>query len=341
MSDSNERDANDSESDPTIKLNSDSESASRADQSMPSRAKIDPGADETPWEDSEASVDDATLPPRDLAPAQDHHTALPPRTVNSDTIPANDATLPPRSQKGDTVATDEALLPPRAGSGELNTVAEDSVSGSPGSGGDASSRVRHFGEYELIDEIARGAMGVVYQARQAKLNRIVALKMILAGQLASDEDVQRFYIEAEAAANLEHPGIVPIYEIGEHDGQHFFSMAFIEGESLADRVKEGPMPPREAAEITKKIAQAIAYAHEHKVIHRDLKPANILIDADGQPKVTDFGLAKNTEGDSGLTASGQILGTPAYMPPNRPRVRPIPSDHRPISIRWEPFCTLC
>jgi len=118
-------------------------------------------------------------------------------------------------------------------------------------------------------------MGVVYKARQTKLNRIVALKMILSGQLASQEDVQRFYTEAEAAANLDHAGIVPIYEIGEHDGQHFFSMGFIEGKSLADRVKEGPMPPREAAAITMKIAEAIAYAHERGVIHRDLKPTSL------------------------------------------------------------------
>lgn len=177
--------------------------------------------------------------------------------------------------------------------------------------------LQRFGDYELLAEIARGGMGVVYKARQTKLNRVVALKMILTGQLASKNEVQRFYIEAEAAANLEHPGIIPIYEIGEHAGHHFFSMAFVEGPSLADALRDGPLPPREAAETTRKIAEAIAYAHRQNVIHRDLKPANILIDSDGQPKITDFGLAKKTESEDGLTATGQILGTPSYMPPEQ------------------------
>ena len=168
-----------------------------------------------------------------------------------------------------------------------------------------------------MEEIARGGMGVVYKARQINLNRTVALKMILAGQFAGREDVQRFYTEAEAAAQLDHPGIVPIFEIGEHAGQHYFSMGYIEGESLAQKVAAGPLPPREAAELVKKICDAMSYAHERGVIHRDLKPANVLIDANGQPKVTDFGLAKRTEADSGLTGTGQILGTPAYMPPEQ------------------------
>ncbi|MEO2031007.1 MAG: serine/threonine-protein kinase [Planctomycetaceae bacterium] len=182
---------------------------------------------------------------------------------------------------------------------------------------DAAPGLRSFGDYELLQEIARGGMGVVYKARQTKLNRVVALKMILSGQLASPEDVQRFYVEAEAAASLEHPGIVPIYEIGEHDHQHFFSMGFIEGASLESQVKDGPLPPREAATVTQRVSEAIAYAHAQGVIHRDLKPANILIDTGGEPKVTDFGLAKKTEGDSGLTGTGQILGTPGYMPPEQ------------------------
>lgn len=181
----------------------------------------------------------------------------------------------------------------------------------------AASPGRQFGDYELIDEIARGGMGVVYRARQTRLNRVVALKMILSGQLASESDVQRFYTEAEAAAGLDHPGIVPIFEVGEHDGQHFFSMGFVEGSSLSERVSDGPLPVNEAARLTKLTAEAIAYAHQQGVIHRDLKPANILLDADSQPRVTDFGLAKKFNEDSGLTASGQILGTPGYMPPEQ------------------------
>jgi WD40 repeat protein/tRNA A-37 threonylcarbamoyl transferase component Bud32 len=181
----------------------------------------------------------------------------------------------------------------------------------------AGATVRYFGDYELLEEIARGGMGVVYKARQVNLNRIVALKMILAGQLANDSDVKRFYAEAEAAAKLDHPGIVPIFEIGQHDGQHYFSMAFIEGESLAKKVADGPLPPRVGAELVKKVAEAVEYAHQKGIIHRDLKPANVLLDAQGQPKVTDFGLAKQLKGDSGLTGTGQILGTPSYMPPEQ------------------------
>jgi tRNA A-37 threonylcarbamoyl transferase component Bud32 len=177
--------------------------------------------------------------------------------------------------------------------------------------------IRYFGDYELLEEIARGGMGVVYKARQASLNRTVALKMILAGQLASEEDVQRFHAEAEAAANLDHPGIVPIYEVGIHNGQHYFSMGYVEGNSLAARIVDGPLPPREAAEATQRVAEAVAYAHAHGVIHRDLKPANVLLDKHGHPRVTDFGLAKRVQADSDMTRSGQILGTPSSMPPEQ------------------------
>src|SRR5271165_6780868 len=178
-------------------------------------------------------------------------------------------------------------------------------------------RVRYFGDYEIIREIARGGMGVVFQARQVSLNRPVALKMILAGQLANDTDVKRFYTEAEAAANLDHPGIVPIFEVGQHEGQHYFSMGFVEGQSLAQRLADGPLPPREAAELIAKVAQAIEFAHQRGVNHRDLKPANILLDRNDNPRVTDFGLAKKLQTDSGLTGSGQIMGTPSYMPPEQ------------------------
>ena len=225
------------------------------------------------------------------------------------------ATLPPDKAMIDEYAT----LPPEARDQEFATIvpAHKSNALPMTAGNRAGTRIRYFGDYELLSEIARGGMGVVYKARQVNLNRIVALKMILAGQLASDEDVKRFYTEAEAAANLDHPGIVPIFEIGEHDGQHYFSMGFIEGHSLADRVKDGPLPPTDAASIVRKISEAIAYAHEKGVIHRDLKPANVLMDVSGEPKVTDFGLARKLEQDSGLTRTGAVMGTPSYMPPEQ------------------------
>lgn len=185
--------------------------------------------------------------------------------------------------------------------------------GTPGRG----TRIQYFGEYELISEIARGGMGVIFKARQIKLNRIVALKMLLSGTFARADEIQRFKIEAEAAANFAHPGIVPIFEIGEQQGQHYFSMGFVDGKNLSERIKDGPLRPREAAQITMMICDAVAFAHERGVIHRDLKPANVLIDSSGQPRVTDFGLAKRIQSDSGLTSTGAIMGTPSYMAPEQ------------------------
>lgn len=160
-------------------------------------------------------------------------------------------------------------------------------------------------------------MGVVYKARQTTLGRIVALKMILAGQLASELDVRRFYNEAEAAGKLDHPGIVPVHAFGQHDGQHFFSMGYVAGPSLADCLTDGPLAPGHAAEIMIGISRAIAYAHARGVIHRDLKPANVLLEPDGSPRVTDFGLARRVEVDERLTTTGQILGTPGFMAPEQ------------------------
>jgi len=152
-------------------------------------------------------------------------------------------------------------------------------------------KVRYFGDYELLDEIARGGMGVVYQAMQTSLNRIVAIKMILSGHLAGEDDVKRFRTEAEAAANLKHPGIVPVHEVGVHEGHHYFSMDYIAGRSLAEIVRENPLSGRKAAEYVRSIADAVQYAHQQGTLHRDLKPSNILIDAEDRVHVTDFGLA--------------------------------------------------
>jgi serine/threonine protein kinase len=183
-------------------------------------------------------------------------------------------------------------------------------------------RVRYFGDYELLEEIARGGMGVVFRARQVSLDRVVALKMILAGQLASAADVQRFHTEAKAAANLKHPGIVAIHEIGEHEGQHFFSMDYVAGKSLAALIRENPLPAARAARYVQQVAEAIQHAHQHGTLHRDVKPSNVLIDAADQPHVTDFGLAKRLGGDAGLTMTGQLLGTPSYMSPEQAAGRP-------------------
>lgn len=176
---------------------------------------------------------------------------------------------------------------------------------------------REFGDFELQRELGRGGMGIVYQARQRSLDRTAAVKMILRGQWASAADLARFRSEAESAARLDHPHIVPVYEVGEHDGQPYFVMKYVEGVTLASRLAEGPIPPREAAALLAPICDAIHFAHERGILHRDLKPSNILIDVDGRPHVTDFGLAKRVESDAQLTRSGAVLGTPCYMAPEQ------------------------
>jgi tetratricopeptide (TPR) repeat protein len=183
----------------------------------------------------------------------------------------------------------------------------------------AGTIVRYFGDYELLRELGRGGMGVVFEARQVSLNRKVAVKMILSGQYASPAEVVRFRAEAEAAAQLEHSGIVAIHEIGTHQGQHYFAMAYVEGSSLAARLREGPLPPREAADLLARVADAVEHAHHQGVIHRDLKPANVLLDVQGRPRVTDFGLARrvSSDGEKGLTITGQPIGTPSFMAPEQ------------------------
>ena len=196
-----------------------------------------------------------------------------------------------------------ATLPPRSSSDPPRT--------------DLQSLPCRFGDYMLLEKIAQGGMGVVFRARQSGLNRIVAVKTILSGEFAHDSEIERFHLEAEAAGRLQHPGIVPIFDVGCTGGQHYFSMPFIEGESLAARIKEGPLEPLQAARLVQKIASAMQEAHKHGVVHRDLKPGNVLIDKRGEPRITDFGLAKRVEADQQLTTTGMVLGTPGYMPPEQ------------------------
>jgi eukaryotic-like serine/threonine-protein kinase len=204
-------------------------------------------------------------------------------------------------------------VPPNDGSQETLTTmtAKDRPTRGGAAGGLAPCQ---FGQYELVEEVARGGMGIVYKARQRKLDRIVALKMIL---LDSESAVRRFQFEAEAAAKLDHPGVVPIHDVGEHNGQHYLCMAFVDGESLAARVSRGPLPPDEAARIVRDVAEAVQHAHERGIIHRDLKPANIMIDGTNRPRVTDFGLARKSDVVGALTTDGSIFGTPSYMSPEQ------------------------
>jgi eukaryotic-like serine/threonine-protein kinase len=174
--------------------------------------------------------------------------------------------------------------------------------------------------YEILDELGRGGMGVVYKARQVALNRVVALKMVLSGAHASPHQLERFRTEAEAIARFQHPHIVQIYEVGERDGLPFFSLEYLDGGSLTDQIKREPQPPDRAARIAAQLARGVQYAHAHGIAHRDLKPANILFDRDGVPKITDFGLAKKLEaGAASHTQSGTIVGTPSYMAPEQAR----------------------
>jgi WD40 repeat protein len=179
------------------------------------------------------------------------------------------------------------------------------------------SRIRYFGDYELKLILGRGGMGVVYQAKQLSLNRLVALKMIRAGLWAGDDEVRRFQNEAEAVANLDHPRIVTIYEVGQYEGHHYFSMRLVEGSGLEKVLDQHAEDPRRAARLVSEVARAVHHAHQRGILHRDLKPSNILLDGDGHPHVTDFGLAKRLEGNGALSISGSVVGTPQYMSPEQ------------------------
>lgn len=177
---------------------------------------------------------------------------------------------------------------------------------------------RRIGDYEIVEEVARGGMGILYRAKQLKLNRVVALKVILKGEFASEQEVRRFQAEAEAAGALDHSNILPVYEVGQDSSWHFFSMRLIEGGSLDAKLRAGALPQREAARLMMTVASAVHHAHQHGILHRDLKPGNILLDANGTPYVADFGLAKQIDkGSANATRSDAIMGTPGYMSPEQ------------------------
>ena len=189
---------------------------------------------------------------------------------------------------------------------------------SHGERGPAQAKVpREFGDYELLEEVGRGGQGVVFRAWQKSLNRTVAVKIIGIGQLTTGAHLKRLRREAAAAAKLNHPGIVPVYEVGERDGTYYFSMRFVEGDCLDEAVSRGLISVRQAAQLIAKVARTVHYAHEHGILHRDIKPGNILLDANGEPHLTDFGLARLVEHGSTVTGSLEIMGTPSYMAPEQ------------------------
>jgi len=203
----------------------------------------------------------------------------------------------------------------KLGGAELGILVKRQEAGAEVHGSEAAGR--KFGKYEVLEKIAQGGMGAVYKARQLNLDRLVALKLLPFGQFSRDDLLQRFRSEASAAAALQHPNIVAVHDVGEHDGQPFFSMDFVEGRTLAELVRDQPLPAKRAAAYLKTIAEAVHYAHQHGILHRDLKPSNILIDTSDQPRITDFGLAKRLGGDSDLTLTGQVLGSPNFISPEQ------------------------
>jgi serine/threonine protein kinase/formylglycine-generating enzyme required for sulfatase activity len=192
----------------------------------------------------------------------------------------------------------------------------------------ARAEKTRFGNYYIIEKIAQGGMGIIYKARQRGLDRIVALKVLLAGESATKDTIERFYLEAKSAAKLRHPNIVPIHEVGIHDGKHFFTMDFIHGQNLRHMIINEKINLHWALEVTAKVARALHYAHEQGIVHRDVKPENIILDDTGEPQITDFGLAKDIGLDANLTRAGVVMGTPAYMSPEQARGERSEIDHR-------------
>jgi serine/threonine protein kinase len=300
-------------------------------------------ADETPNDDKQKATTAKSLPTADYAQLSRevtvHHEVS--NLVSKKTTPPSD---PKTSDPTINLISSDTIAAPPTNLHEAETIAgvmptiEFNVSGKEPVTAAKPSQARslrtlsnavpvddgpyigEIGDYLLIEQIGRGGMGVVYKAHQRKVGRVVALKVIASGSLCAPEDIARFHDEATAAGRLNHPGIVPVYDAGEHDGTHFFSMAYIEGSSLASFVgaDKPRLDVRRAAALMEKVCRAVQYAHDRAVIHRDIKPANIMLDKSGQPLLTDFGLAKLI-GNEGLTMTGQVMGTPNYMAPEQAR----------------------
>lgn len=214
------------------------------------------------------------------------------------------------------MTSDDKTLLPRARATDLETVGPMSQPSVREPRAPVADSI-HIPGYELLGELGRGGMGVVYKARHLDLKRLVALKMIVGADYASADQIQRFRREAEAVARLQHPNIVQIYEVGERAGRPYFSLEYVDGGSLADKLRGTPLPPAEAARVMETLARAVHAAHQRGIVHRDLKPANVLLTADGTPKIADFGLAKETDNSSSRTQEGTVVGTPSYMAPEQ------------------------
>src|SRR5215831_18870790 len=229
----------------------------------------------------------------------------------TDHVPAPAAESPPEA-----VTTDAPTAPSPAGNATITYQPKPGESRDDSSATPAAPPPSIPG-YEIEAVLGRGGMGVVYKARHLALKRTVALKMVLAGRHAAPQELARFRLEAEAVARLQHPNIVQIHEVGEVDGHPYCALEFVEGGSLASKLKGKLLPAREAAKLAEALARAVQLAHSRNVVHRDLKPANVLLTTDGTPKITDFGLARQTDSDSGQTQAGAVMGTPSYMAPEQ------------------------